>query len=107
MTEEVGIQTDIDLMSADESVGDLLGGGLKRGFIDITGVIFSEDLDFLTKALTVVSSFLLSSLILYLLMPGCARKIFLKLDFDENKDKCTVTGVASLITALAAGMCVL
>lgn len=105
MTEEVAVQTDFD--STNESIGDLLGGGLKRGALDITGVLFSEDLDFLTKTLTVISMVLFSTLITYLLMPGCGRKMLQKLDYDENKDKCTVTGVASLLTALAAGVCVL
>ena len=71
-----------DAMAEAESSKDMASGVLRLAFNIIFGIIFGDDIDFLTKLLIVVSWCSLIFMFVYLAMPMTLRRKFEKMDFN-------------------------
>ena len=67
-----------------ESHSTTAGNVLRQAWRDIFGIVFSGDLDFVTKLLIVAAWLSLLLMFVYLVVPMSMRRKLEKLDFDEK-----------------------
>ena len=92
-------------MAAQEDYQDTLGMALKQGFRELMGVVFSQDLDFLTKLMIVVTGFSFILMVVYLVVPMSCRRKIEKIDFNhEFGGLISYTGALAIFFTAAMGV---
>lgn len=86
MLREVGNQLirRANAMAEQETMGMTLGQAAKQGLKDLLGIAFSQDLDFLTKLIIVLTFGSMVMMFIYLILPMSGRRKFEQMDFDPK-----------------------
>ena len=94
-----------DVLAAQESVGDTFTVALQQGMKELTGIVFSSDLDFMTKFLIVICQISLVLLLFYLVVPMSLRRKLEHLDFDGKLGGyLSASGGSSIFFAVVLGV---
>ena len=65
-----------------EEYQDTFGMAVKQGIKELTGIVFSQEIDFLTKLMIVVTMISFSIMVCYLVLPMSLRRKCEKIDFN-------------------------